>query len=224
MKTCNKCKQLKPFSDFHKNTKDKYAIICKLCKKEYDTQHYQTNKNKLLNQSKQWQSNNKQIVLDYQKEWYNKNKDTTLIYHKEYRKNNKNKINKCIKEWKDNKRKNDPLFKIIDNLRSRMYRAIIKNKGTKSKYTLNLIGCSVNNLKIHLEQQFKPEMNWDNYGEIWEVDHIKPCSSFDLTDIEQQKQCFNYINLQPLFKTSDLAESLGYINEIGNRNKSDKIL
>jgi len=67
-------------------------------------------------------------------------------------------------------------------------------------------------------------MTWENHGEIWEIDHIKPCNSFDLTDIEQQKQCFHYTNLQPLFKTSKLAKSFGYINEIGNRNKSNKII
>ena len=78
--------------------------------------------------------------------------------------------------------------------------------------------------KQHLESQFKPEMNWENHGKIWEIDHIKPCISFDLTNIEQQKQCFHYTNLQPLFKTSELAESFGYINEIGNRNKSKNII
>jgi hypothetical protein len=41
-------------------------------------------------------------------------------------------------------------------------------------------------------------MSWNNHGSYWEIDHIKPCSSFDLTDIEQQKQCFHYTNLQPL--------------------------
>ena len=63
-------------------------------------------------------------------------------------------------------------------------------------------------------------MNWDNHGEIWEIDHIKPCSLFNLIDIEQQKQCFHYTNTKPLFKTSFIAKSFGY-NEIGNRNKSN---
>jgi hypothetical protein len=66
-------------------------------------------------------------------------------------------------------------------------------------------------------------MNWDNHGIIWEIDHIKPCASFDLSDIEQQKQCFHYTNLQPLFKTTDIAESFGY-DEAGNRNKGGNIL
>lgn len=92
---------------------------------------------------------------------------------------------------------------------------------TKSTKSFNLLGCLIEECKKHLEVQFKPEMNWNNHGMIWEIDHIKSCSSFDLTDIEQQKQYFHYTNLQPLFKTTEIAESFGY-NELGNRNKSDK--
>lgn len=52
--------------------------------------------------------------------------------------------------------------------------------------------------------------------------HIKPCFSYDLTDSKQQQECFNYKNLQPLFKTTKIAKSLGYENYIGNRDKSKK--
>jgi hypothetical protein len=65
-------------------------------------------------------------------------------------------------------------------------------------------------------------MNWGNHGVTWEIDHIKACSNFDLTKLEEQKQCFHYTNLQPLFKTTEIAEQYGYINEIGNRNKGNK--
>jgi len=57
---------------------------------------------------------------------------------------------------------------------------------------------------------------------VWEVDHIKSCFKFDMNIVEEQKQCFNYVNLQPLFKTTKIAESFGYTNQIGNRNKSNK--
>jgi hypothetical protein len=83
------------------------------------------------------------------------------------------------------------------------------------------LGSTIEECRLYLESQFKPEMTWENHGEVWEIDHIIPCSSFDLTDTEQQKQCFHYSNTQPLFKTTSIAESFGYKNEIGNRNKSD---
>jgi hypothetical protein len=63
-------------------------------------------------------------------------------------------------------------------------------------------------------------MTWENHGDIWEIDHIQPCSSFNLTQEIEQQKCFYYTNLQPLFKTTQIAQSLGYVNEIGNRNKS----
>ena len=67
-------------------------------------------------------------------------------------------------------------------------------------------------------------MNWSNHGTIWEIDHIIPCDSFDLTKLEEQEKCFHFSNLQPLFKTTEIAESLGYKGYIGNREKSNKIL
>jgi hypothetical protein len=103
-------------------------------------------------------------------------------------------------------------------LRIRLIDAL-KGKNNKYKPTLKLLGCSIKKFKLYLESQFKPEMTWENHGDIWEIDHIKSCASFDLTDIEQQQECFHYTNLQPLFKTTKISESFGYINEIGNRNK-----
>ena len=67
-------------------------------------------------------------------------------------------------------------------------------------------------------------MSWKNHGDVWEIDHIIPCFQFDLTNIKQQKECFHYTNIQPLFKTTKIAESFGYFDKIGNRNKSNKLI
>ena len=74
--------------------------------------------------------------------------------------------------------------------------------------TKNLVGCEISFLKQYIANKFKKGMSWDNYGE-WEIDHIRPCSSYNLKDPEQQLECFNYSNLQPLWKKE-------------NRKKSDK--
>ena len=70
---------------------------------------------------------------------------------------------------------------------------------------MDLVGCSIPELRKRLTQQFLPGMTWDNYGK-WHIDHIRPCASFDLTDPEQQKQCFHYSNLQPLWAADNLRK------------------
>ena len=101
----------------------------------------------------------------------------------------------------------DEKFKLIQNLRKRVYNAL---KGiTKSDTTKNLLGCSIEYLKQHLENQFQLGMTWDNYGK-WHVDHKKPCCKFDFTKIEQQRECFHYTNLQPLWAIDNLKKSGKY--------------
>jgi hypothetical protein len=73
--------------------------------------------------------------------------------------------------------------------------------------SLELVGCPTDVLIAHLESKFKPGMNWGNHGlKGWHIDHIKPVSSFDLTDMEQAKECFHYTNLQPLWATENLKK------------------
>jgi hypothetical protein len=129
--------------------------------------------------------------------------------------------NKIARIWQNNQYKNNIEYRLKDILRTRFYKAIQNNKKDS---IINLIGCTINELKQHIESQFKPEMNWENQNTIWEIDHITPCDSFNLTQLEEQQKCFHYTNLQPLFKTTEIAESFGYIDQIGNRNKLNKIL
>jgi hypothetical protein len=80
-------------------------------------------------------------------------------------------------------------------------------KSIKSSNTINLLGCSLEEARKHLESQFKEGMTWENHGNKgWHIDHIRPCASFDLTDIEQQRDCFNYKNLQPLWWNENLSK------------------
>ena len=82
------------------------------------------------------------------------------------------------------------------------------NGARKTKATFELLEeCSTDELNKHLESLFQQGMSWDNYGE-WHIDHIRPCASFDLTDFEQQKQCFHYSNLQPLWAADNFAKWL----------------
>jgi hypothetical protein len=223
MKKCCKCKQEKEITSFCKNNryKDGRHDTCKQCRKLYSSQ----NKDKIKDYEMEWRLKNP----NYSKEWRNNNPELyKALYIASNARKTKEQIATCNtslkhykSEWSKSKYKNNPEFKLSQLLRIRLIDAL-KGKVNKTQSTMSLLGCSIDECKQYLQQQFKPEMNWGNHGDIWEVDHIIPCSNFDLTDIEQQKQCFHYTNLQPLFKTSGIAKNLGYLYEIGNRNKSNK--
>ena len=91
----------------------------------------------------------------------------------------------------------------------------------KSKSSIELLGCNVDFLKEYIESKFTSGMSWDNRGiHGWHIDHILPCASFDLSDPEQQKQCFHYTNLQPLWATTAIAIKYGEDDSyIGNLEK-----
>lgn len=231
-KICNQCKIEKELKEFnkHNSTKDGYKNKCKICT-SLNMKKYLSNplikedfynKNKKRNKDK-YQNNLEERIYHYKnhKNWMKNN----LEYYDNWRKNNRDKSRKASKKWILNnpnyhkeKRKNNPIFKIKENLRSILYQKF-KYNNFKFKKSLELLGCSIEEYKLYLESQFTSEMTWENYGTIWEIDHIKSCASFDLTKLEEQQKCFNYLNTQPLFKTTEIAESFGYKNYIGNRNK-----
>lgn len=104
------------------------------------------------------------------------------------------------KGYNKEKRKRDIEFKVLGNLRMRLYMAL-KGK-LKSENTINLLGCSVESLMNYIESQFDDEMSWLNYGQ-WHIDHIVPCHRFDLSKEEEQRKCFNYSNLRPLWASDN---------------------
>jgi hypothetical protein len=85
----------------------------------------------------------------------------------------------------------------------------------KSMRTMEYTGCSLEELKVHLESQFQEGMTWDNYGTYtfdndksgWHIDHIIPCAAFNFEDILEQRACFYYLNLQPLCGGDNIKKS-----------------
>jgi hypothetical protein len=121
---------------------------------------------------------------------------------KEYRERTEIKNRRCI--YEKIRRQNDISYKLTEVLRNRLNRAITKNY--KFSSMIELLGCSIEFLKQYLEKQFTKGMSWSNYGK-WHIDHIKPCCSFDLSKKLEQKICFNYKNLQPLWAEENLCKN-----------------
>jgi len=173
----------------------------KLKRKEYD---------------KWYKTQNKEKTREDTKRYHEKHKLDLKEYFKKHRVKYRLRLNSLERE----KMKTDFNYKLKRLLRIRFITSLKKNKVRKNNSILNLLGCSIQDFRNHLESQFKPEMNWSNHGEVWEIDHIIPCSKFDLSKLEDQQKCFHYSNSQPLFKTTEIAENFGY-REIGNRDKSN---
>jgi hypothetical protein len=190
--------QKKKLSDKKYYQKNRLKILIKV--KEYRLNNKE--KKKLID--KKYYENNKEKINEKKKQYYLKNINKIKKYHKKYVSLNKDKINKYKNEWKLNKIKNNPTYKIKDNLRHRIYMAL---KGTvKSKRTIDLLGTSIDNLWNHLEKSFRPGMTKNNYGRVWHVDHKIPCAAFDLTKSEEQVKCFHFTNLQALFVKENLSK------------------
>ena len=207
MKSCSKCKIEKEFTSFHKSSKNKigYRSQCISCENEYK----EVNKDKLKEYfknrvydpsiKKEYYLLNKERIKDNYRKYYENNKESKLEYQKEYQKNNKDKRNSYLIE----RRQNDPLFKLITNVRNLIYNSFYYNGYSKNSKTEELLGCSFEELKQHLESKFEPWMNWDNRGlyngELnygWDIDHVIPLSSVN-EEIDIIK-LNHYTNLQPL--------------------------
>lgn len=128
------------------------------------------------------------------KKWYEENKEDYLERQKHRKSSEESRV--WYRAYEAKKRQDDIHFKIAKSLRDRLYKAVSRTRKVDS--ALNLVGCSLEKLKLHLETQFSEGMSWSNYGE-WHIDHIRPCISFDLEDPEEQAMCFNYKNLRPLW-------------------------
>jgi hypothetical protein len=153
---------------------------------------------------------------------WRKKLDDGIIRSREWRKKNPEKFKTGVKRWakteagrisinasKVRGRKRNPEIALKHVVRCRVNMALRKGY-KKLRSTRESLGCSIPELKAHIENLFQPGMTWGNRGE-WEIDHIRPCASFDLLDPEQQKCCFHFSNLQPLWRAD-------------NRRKSDKCL
>ena len=196
-------------------------------------------KNKQRN--KQYISNNKDKCSNRSRNYYLKNRERLLEKNKAYQRNNKEQIKLQLQKYyadpeiykrvreKDRaysrRRAHEiklgirpkPIITIQDkikhNLRNRLLFLLKKSNVKKSVSSLDLLGCTIEEFKQHIESQFISDMSWDNHGiykvdgeSVWHFDHIIPCSAFNLEDLNQQKKCFHYTNLRPLWGLENIKK------------------
>lgn len=208
MKTCCRCRINKSTECFGKlnSSPDKLRYDCKDCRKKYR----ETNKGVINQKLKEYYAANKATLLDKHKQYRIGHKESISEQRKEYR--NRDNVKEHIKHKnrgylpfkKDKiklKRQTDLKFRLSEILRSKFNRAIKRNTYS------NFLGCDIEYLKKWIEYRWDKDMNWENYGECWHIDHILPINQFTILDDSEIKVCFHWTNLQPLYKSENISKS-----------------
>lgn len=191
LKMCNRCGGEKNINDFYKNGSS-HRPECKKC----------TN---LVN--KKYRLNNKEFIKELKRKYHKseKGRETDRIYYTNYRKNMpdsvKDKIKKSHRVWCHNQYNNNNKYKLVVSIRNLIGKCF-RGK-TKSKSTEDILGCSIEQFRIYIENQFTNGMCWENQGE-WHLDHIIPVS-WASTDEEVYK-LNHYNNFKPMWGIDNIKK------------------
>lgn len=166
-----------------------------------------------------WRQANHEKALEYERRYREKSRDKRraagrAYYHADpvraytrrraWAKANSEKVRAYQKQWQRRRRASDATYVLRGRLQANLRQALLGKAG-KSASTFELVGCSPVELRVHIEKQFKSGMSWDRPHEF-HVDHIRPVASFDLRDPAQQRACFHFTNLQPLWAQENRAK------------------
>ena len=232
-KVCNTCEISKSLEEYttNKRNKDGKDNRCKLCESERRKQNIE----KQRESQRKWREKNPDYMKEYSKkpeniayhkEYYKENKDAYLNNTRQWRRENsekymetrnkymeenRDKMNEYHRQWKKQQRDENVNYKLKENTSRRIrYELNTLLKGKKTKRTTEYIGCSIDELKMHIEKQFNNQMNWKNYGSYWHIDHIIPCTAWNLSTEEDNKYCWNFRNLQPLESSENKSKKDKY--------------
>jgi isochorismate synthase EntC len=218
-KVCKKCDIEKPEDEFYIEKKNLDGLMgtCKVCYSHNQKKWRKSNSVKVRERSRTYYENNKEKVSSYHQKYRNENHENILKKATEYRNNNREKIREDLRLWKKNnldkvvdsrkqqgkRNEIDVIFNLKNRMRCRLYHFLVRNNITKKSKTFEIVGCTPEFLKEHLEKQFKEGMSWDNRSE-WQIDHIIPLSSAKTE--EEIYQLSHYTNLQPLWAEDNLKK------------------
>jgi sugar-specific transcriptional regulator TrmB len=177
-------------------------------RREYYKKYRIKNSEILRKKQKEKREANKELVSERKKIYYEKNREKILSKNKETYEKNKDKYRITKKIYIQKRITSDPIFKLKFYTRSLIRNAFKRKFTEKSAKTIEILGCSFEEFKLYIEKKFDDNMNWDNYGEYWELDHIKPIS---ISNTEKELLELNhYTNFQPLYWRDNLKKSDNY--------------
>lgn len=190
-KTCSKCNEVKSIDCFnkHSTSKDKHRSQCKLCQRSQFKEYY---KNPIVKEKEKKRKNeylSRPEVIQHYKEYFSR--PDVIERKKETDKQYYPIRNELLRE----KYKNNVDYKIKAVYRSKIHKFL---KGLKTQNSLEYLGCDIEFFKKWIEFRFSKEMNWNNFGSYWHIDHILPISKFNFTIEKNRYICSHWTNLQPL--------------------------
>jgi hypothetical protein len=191
------------YREYHKKRKENMTLDklkeFKEKTKERNKRYKETNKDILKEKKKEYDSNNKDKIKSSWKAYYEINKDKLNQKSIDYGKENRHLINQRKKE----RRLTDPNYRLIENVRNLIKSALKKKNFKKESRTQDILGCNPAEFQKHIESQWEPWMNWDNYGLYngepnygWDIDHKIPNNSANT--YEEVIKLNHHTNLQPL--------------------------
>lgn len=186
---------------------------------KYDAKGREERRKEINSTEKKWRKNNREKVKRYRKT--HNSKESTKENTRKRKRSKKYKDTR--KAYIKNKLDTDPIYRMMYNARHYVYNTLRKTPFKKHAHFEELVGCHPFELREHLEKQFTNEMSWDNYGSLWEIDHIIPTSSFKLGTLEDQQKAFSYLNMQPL-KIQDNRRKNNYIIPSHTPESIEKVL
>jgi|688.fasta_scaffold10547_13 hypothetical protein len=221
MKKCGKCQNIKDYTEFNKRTKssDGLANMCRVCNSAYLKEYGKKNRTTLTLTVKKWREDNKEHYSEWTKNYLDETKNIRKEQKQVYYNNNKLKFQElCSKYYQENKElfreyarkqrklkyKIDPIYTTKCMVRRRL--GMFLKSNPKNSKTIEMIGCSWNDLVKHIELQFSESMSWENWTtDGWHLDHIIPLSSAKTE--EEIIKLSHYTNLQPLWAQENYKKS-----------------
>lgn len=178
--------------------------------------YYEKNREKLIAINKASYEKYRDVNIQKRKKWYQNNKEKHAADRTEYELKNKDRLRAARRKWENNKLRTDCAYKLHKNIAGRI-RFELKGVSKKSDKTEEIIGCTITELKIFIENQFSDGMTWDNWGiNGWHIDHRIPLSWFNLENENCRKMAFNYKNMQPLWSEENLKKKNYYSHKLAS--------
>jgi hypothetical protein len=242
-KICRECQIEKPIKEFYKRkiSKDGFGNTCIVCLNKYFKKRYLENPKKVRSQKSKWEEKNpnyhknwrtknkikikidrkqnyieNKVEIDLKnKQWRSEHKEEVKINNKKYALKNSEHLKQCRNNHRKLLRKTNISYKILEGCRRTIWNAL---KGIcKSAKTIKLIGCTIPELRLHIEKLWLSGMTWDNWGNghgKWNIDHIIPCSFFNMSDPVEQYMCFRWQNIQPQWEDNMKKGKTIFINNV----------